>query len=64
MNRAIAIILIPVVLVAAGYIVVLRGMGFSPGYGRLALMAGGFAALLWFIHSRSARAAKKRPAGG
>lgn len=63
MNRAIAIVMIPVLLVALGYIVVLRWMGFPPGYGRLALAAGGFAAVVWFIQSRNARTQKKNPAG-
>ena len=35
MNRALFIILIPALLVAAGYVIVLREMGFSPGYPRL-----------------------------
>ena len=35
MNRAFFIIIIPALLVAAGYIVVFRYMGISPGYPRL-----------------------------
>ena len=35
MNRSILIILIPALIVAAGYVIVLRIMGFSPGYPRL-----------------------------
>jgi hypothetical protein len=35
MNRSIYIIFIPALLIAAGYIVVLRMMGISPGYPRL-----------------------------
>ena len=35
MNRAILIILIPALLVAAGYIFVLRSLGLAPGYLRL-----------------------------
>jgi hypothetical protein len=35
MNRAILIILIPALLVAAGYIFVLRSLGFAPVYSRL-----------------------------
>jgi len=37
MNPSIFIILIPALLVAAGYIVVLRLMGIAPGYPRLAV---------------------------
>ncbi len=39
MNRAFLIILVPAILVIAGYIVVLRSMGVAPGYSRL-LIAG------------------------
>ncbi len=35
MNRSILIILIPALIVAVGYVIVLRMMGFSPGYPRL-----------------------------
>jgi hypothetical protein len=35
MNRAFLIIMIPALLVAVGYIVVLRYMGIAPGYPRL-----------------------------
>jgi ABC-type Fe3+ transport system permease subunit len=60
MNRALFIILVPALLVAAGYVIVLREMGFSPGYPRLivavALLVG---ALYWL--SRKAR--RKEDAG-
>jgi len=49
MNRAFLIIMIPALLVAAGYIVVLRAMGIAPGYPRLALaMIFFFGAIYWF----------------
>ena len=35
MNRPLLIILIPAVLVAVGYLLVLRTMGVPPGYSRL-----------------------------
>jgi threonine/homoserine/homoserine lactone efflux protein len=35
MNRSILIILIPALMVAAGYVIVLRIMGLAPGYPRL-----------------------------
>jgi hypothetical protein len=35
MNKSIFIILIPALLVAAGYVIVLRMMGIPPGYPRL-----------------------------
>jgi hypothetical protein len=48
MNHAFFIILIPVLLVAAGYVAVFRFMGISPGYPRLILaMALFFGAVYW-----------------
>jgi hypothetical protein len=53
MNRPIFIVLIPALLVAAGYIFVLRYMGFSPGYPRLILaMALFFGAIYWLSRKR------------
>lgn len=61
MNRSILIILIPALLVAAGYIVVLHMMGVSPGYPRLAL-----AMILFFggIYWLSRKSGKKPNTGG
>jgi len=42
MNRAFFIIFIPVLLVAAGYVVVFRLMGVAPGYPRVILAAALF----------------------
>ena len=54
MNRALLIILIPALLVAAGYVMVLREMGLSPGYPRLIIAAVlVFSALYWL--SRKAK---------
>ncbi len=57
MNRAFFIILIPVLLVAIGYIVVLRSMGFAPGYGRLIIAATLFLGAIWWAGRRTARKA-------
>ena len=55
MNRAILIIVAPALLVAVGYILVLRSMGLPPAYLRLVLPVGLlFGALYWFSR-RSAR---------
>jgi hypothetical protein len=56
MNRSILIIMIPALLVAAGYVVVLRRLGFPPGYPRL-----GVAMILFFggIYWLSKRSRKK-----
>ena len=58
MNRSILIILIPAVIVAAGYVIVLRIMGFSPGYPRLiGAMVLFFGAIYW-LSKRSGKKAK------
>jgi hypothetical protein len=61
MNRSIFIILVPALLVAAGYIVVLRMMGIAPGYPRLII-----AMILFFggIYWLSKRSGKKAKTGG
>jgi ABC-type spermidine/putrescine transport system permease subunit II len=61
MNRSILIIMIPALLVAAGYIVVLRMLGLAPGYTRLVV-----AMILFFggIYWLSKRSAKKASSSG
>jgi hypothetical protein len=60
MNRSIFIILIPALLVAAGYIVVLRLMAVSPGYPRLVMaMVLFFGAISW-LSRHSGKKAKTR----
>lgn len=61
MNRSIYIILVPALLVAAGYIVVLRMMGVAPGYPRLII-----AMILFFggIYWLSKRSGKKTKSSG
>jgi hypothetical protein len=61
MNRSIYIILVPALLVAVGYIVVLRTMGVAPGYPRLII-----AMILFFggIYWLSKRSGKKIKSGG
>jgi len=57
-NRSIYIILVPALLVAAGYIVVLRMMGLSPGYPRLiGAMVLFFGGIYW-LSKRSTKKAK------
>jgi hypothetical protein len=61
MNRSILIILIPALLVAVGYIIVLRMMGVPPGYPRLAVaMIFFFGGIYWL----SKRSGKKANSGG
>ncbi len=61
MNRSLFIILVPALLVAAGYIDILRMMGISPGYSRLIIaMVLFFGAIYWL----SRRSSKKVKSGG
>ena len=58
MNRSIFIILIPALLVAAGYIVVLRRMGIAPGYPRLMVAMVLFFGAIYWLSRRSGKKAK------
>jgi hypothetical protein len=58
MNRSLLIILIPALLVAIGYVVVLRMMGVSPGYLRLAIAMVLFFGGIYWLSKRSAKKAK------
>jgi len=55
MLRSYLIILVPAVLVAAGYLVVLRQLGLPPGYPRLAVAALGIVAGTWWLGRRGAK---------
>jgi hypothetical protein len=55
MNRAFLIIMIPALLVAAGYIVVLRFMGIAPGYPRLVMAVVVFFGMIYWSSRRSGR---------
>lgn len=61
MNRSLFIILVPAVLVTAGYIVILRWMGIAPGYPRLAIAMILF---LGTVYCLSRRSTKKKKAPG
>lgn len=62
MNRAFLIILIPAILVIAGYSVVLRMMGFAPGYSRLLIAAVlVLGAICWLSRKASRGADSRRP---
>jgi hypothetical protein len=58
MNRSFLIILIPALLVAAGYIVVLRMMGVAPGYPRLVVAAILFFGGIYWLSKRSTKKLK------
>jgi len=58
MNKSIFIILIPALLVAAGYIMVLRLMGIPPGYPRLIVAMVLFFGGIYWLSRRSGKKAK------
>ena len=53
MNRAFLIIIIPALLVAVGYIVVLRYMGIGPEYPRLILAMVLFFGMIYWLSRRA-----------
>ena len=57
MNRSFFIIMIPALLVAAGYIVVLRYMGIAPGYPRLVVAMVLFFGMIYWLSRRGRRKA-------
>jgi len=60
MNRSLYIILVPALLVAAGYIVVLRLMGIAPGYPRLVIAMILFFGGIYWLSKRSGNRAKSQ----
>ena len=58
MNLSLFIILIPALLVAAGYVFVLRLMGVAPGYPRLIVAMVLFFGGIYWLSRRSGRKAK------
>ena len=58
MNRSLLIILIPALLVAIGYVVVLRMMGIAPGYSRLVIAMVLFFGGIYWLSKRSGKKAK------
>jgi len=60
MNKSFFIILVPAVLVAVGYVVVLRLMGIPPGYSRLIIAMLLFFGGIYWLSKRSGKRAKSR----
>jgi len=58
MNSSLFIILIPALLVAAGYLFVLRLMGIAPGYPRLIVAMVLFFGGMYWLSRRSGKKAK------
>ncbi len=59
MNRSFFIVMVPVLLVALGYVLVLRHLGFAPGYPRLFVAMTLFFGAIWWLNRRTARKAKQ-----
>jgi len=57
MNRSFFIVMIPALLVAAGYIVVLRYMEIAPGYTRLVVAMVLFFGMIYWLSRRGGRKA-------
>ena len=55
MNRAFFIIMIPALVVAAGYVVVLRYMGIASGFPRLIIATILFFGMMYWLSRRSWR---------
>jgi len=60
MNRSFFIIMVPALLVAAGYIVVLRYMGIAPGYARLMIAMILFFGTIYWLSRRAGRKADSK----
>jgi len=60
MNRAFLIIIIPALLVAMGYVVVLRFMGIAPGYPRLVIAMVIFFGAIYWLSRRKAQGGSTR----
>jgi len=60
MNRAFLIIIIPALLVALGYVVVLRFMGIAPGYPRLVIAMVIFFGAIYWLSRRKAQGGSTR----
>ena len=58
MNRSLLIVLVPALLVAAGYIVILRMMGIAPGYPRLIIAMVLFFGGIYWLSRKSAKKVK------
>ena len=58
MNRSFFIVMIPVLLVALGYVLMLRHLGFAPGYPRLFMAMALFFGAIWWLNRRAARKSK------
>jgi threonine/homoserine/homoserine lactone efflux protein len=58
MNRAFYIIMVPALLVAAGYIALFRAMGVAPSYLRLGIAMTLFFGAIYWLSRRASRKAR------
>jgi Flp pilus assembly protein TadB len=58
MNRSFTIIMIPVLLVTLIYVLVLRHLGYPPGYPRLVAAIVIFFGMIWWLGRRTNRKSK------
>jgi hypothetical protein len=58
MNKAILIVLVPALLVAVGYVLILQHMGYPPGYPRLIIAMTLFFGAIYGLSRRAARKAR------
>jgi ABC-type spermidine/putrescine transport system permease subunit II len=61
MNRSYYVIMVPVLLVAVGYILVFRQMGIAPGYPRLIVAMTVFFGAIWWLGRKAGRKAGSSP---
>lgn len=58
MNRSYYVVMVPVLLVTLGYVVMLRHLGFAPGYPRLFVAMALFFGTIWWLGRRAAQKSK------
>ena len=61
MNSAFLLVLGPTVIVALGYILVLRALGMQPPYLKLVAVVALLGLAFWWIGRKAARSEEKRP---
>jgi ABC-type spermidine/putrescine transport system permease subunit II len=58
MNKSMLVVLVPSLLVALGYVLVLRHMGYAPGYPRLLIAMFVFFGAVYWLSRRASRKAR------
>jgi hypothetical protein len=55
MNRSYYVVMVPVLLVTLGYVLMLRHLGFAPGYPRLFVAMAFFFGAIWWLGRRASQ---------